>query len=147
MTRNAYLTLKQKQQEEANNFPMVFAFDNRQFEEAMAKLGLTAGDTDKIYSIGGGGFIRKTDSAPFEEMFERHAAEMQEAVDADATGEGFIFQMFDYELANHEYGYTGDIEPTLNALDLTMDDVKADKRLLHGLAKARNRLYQHTGFQ
>jgi hypothetical protein len=136
---NKYLILKQKHQEEVNNFPMVFAFNKKQFEEAMEKLGLTVSDTDKVYDIGGGGLIRKTDSEALNEMGKRHSREMQEAIDGDPTGEGFIFDMFSYELDNHEYGYTGEIEPTLNALALTLEEIEADEKLLHGLNKARRR--------
>jgi hypothetical protein len=91
--KNAYLALKRKHQEEVNNFPMMFAFSNKQFAEGMAKLGLTENDTDKIYSIGGGGYIRKTDSEALSEMFDRHNKEMKNAIDSDLTGEGFIFDM------------------------------------------------------
>lgn len=133
---NTYLVLKQKHQEEVNNFPMVFAFNNKQFEEAMAKLGLTATDTDKIHSIGGGGYIRKTDSAALSELLDRHDKEMKEAIDSDTSGNGFIFDMFSYELANHEYNYTGEIGPTLDALGLTIDEINACDKLLYGLKKA-----------
>jgi len=133
---NAYYELKQKHQAEVNNFPMVFAFSKQQFAEAMEKLGLTEADTDKIYSIGGGGFIRKSDSDAFGEMFKRHAKEMQEAVDADSTGDGFVFDMFNYELANHEYVLTYDVQPALDALDLTIEQVNTDPKLKHALEKA-----------
>ena len=45
--------------------------------------------------------------------------------------------MFLAELADHEYGYTGDDDDTLDALGYTMEQVMADKRLLHGFEKAR----------
>lgn len=134
---NAYLILKRKQQEEVNNFPMVFAFSDKQFEEGMEKLGLTATDTSEVYSIGGGGIIRKTDSKTFGDMLEMQKKEMDEAIEADTTGDGFIFDMFSYELANHEYSYTWDIEPTLDALGLTIDEVNASDKLLNGLKKAK----------
>lgn len=133
---NAYLALKQKHQDEVNNFPMMFAFSNKQFKEGMEKLGLQETDTDKIYSIGGGGYIRKTDSKALSELFERHEKEMQAAIDDDMTGDGFVFQMFNYELGNHEYTYTRDVEPTLDALGLTLKEVNANKKLLHGLSNA-----------
>jgi hypothetical protein len=136
---NAYLILKQKHQEEVSNFPMVFAFSNEQFEEGMTKLGLTAVDTDKVCSIGGGGFIRKEDSNSLSEMFSRHTMEKQEAISNDQTGDGFIYDMFNYELANHEYGYTQEIEPTLDTLGITADEINADTRLLHGLNKAKRK--------
>jgi hypothetical protein len=134
---NSYLVLKKKQQEEVNNFPMAFAFNEKQFEEAMEKLGLKKTDTHKVYSFGGGGICRRTDSEALRNMFDRHEKEMKEAIDNDSTGEGFIFDMFNYELANHEFGYTWDSEPTLEALGLTMEEVQANEKLLHGFNKAK----------
>jgi hypothetical protein len=134
---NAYLDLKREHQKEVNNFPIAFAFSGEQFKEAMKKLGLEPTDTDKVYSMRGtGGIYRKTDAPALREMFDRHAREMQEAIDADLTGDGFIFDMFSYELANHEYGYTWDIEPTLDALGLTLDEVSANEKLKYSLDKA-----------
>lgn len=50
--------------------------------------------------------------------------------------------MFLYELANHEYGYTGELEDTLDALGYTAEDINADKRLLHGLERATKRIME-----
>lgn len=133
---NAYLDLKRKHEQELNDFPMVFAFSDCQFKESMAKLGLTEKDTDKIYSIGGGGFIRKEDSQRLNELIERHAKEMQDAINSDENGQGFIFDMFDYELANHEYCITGDVQPALDALGLTYDAVIANDKMKHALKLA-----------
>ncbi len=136
---NAYSELKRKHQEEFNNFPMVFAFSNKQFEEGMKKLGLKPTDTDKIYSFHGtGGFYRKTDAEALREMSSRHEKEMQGAIDGDTTGKGFIFDMFSYELTNHEYDWTDDLEPTLNSLGLTFEEVNNDKKLLLALKRACN---------
>ncbi len=49
--------------------------------------------------------------------------------------------MFAAELANHEYGYTYELDETLDALGLTLDKVKADKRLRKGLNKALKKYY------
>lgn len=133
---NKYRALRDKQQKEVNEFPFMFAFNQEQFNKGMQKLGLEPTDTDKIYSIGGGGYIRKTDSEAMHKMFDRHSEEMKKAIAEDTTGEGFIFDMFNYELANHEYIITGDVEDTLDCLGLTVDEVNADERLLHGLYKA-----------
>ena len=100
-------------------------------------MGLKPTDTDKIYPIGAGGYIRKTDSAAMHEMLDRHSAEMQAAIDADETGEGFVKDMFLYELDNHEFSYTWDMEPTLDALGLTVDQVVENTKLHHGLIEAR----------
>ena len=134
---NKYQELRSKQQAEVNAFPMFFAFNQKQFEEGMKTLGLKPTDTKKIYKLGHtGGFYRKSDAPAFHEMFQRHTQEMEDAIAADPTGDGFIFDMFDYELANHEYNYTHDPEPTLDALGLTMEQIKADPRLFHGWKKA-----------
>lgn len=134
---NAYQVLKEKHQKEFNKFPFIFAFSNEQFAEGMKKLGLQPTDTDKIYSMGVGCFYRKTDAKELKELMDRHDKEMKNAMDKDKTGEGFIYDMFSYELANHEYGYTYDLEPTLDALGLTFDEVNANDKLKHGLDKAR----------
>jgi hypothetical protein len=133
---NKYRELKQRHQTEVNNFPIKFAFTNEQFEKGMQELGLAPTDTDKVYSISGGGFIRKTDAQAFGDMFKRHGAEMQKEIDADTTGENFIKDMFTYELGNHEYGYTGDLSDTLDSLDLTMDKINNSPNLLKGLQLA-----------
>lgn len=135
---NEYKELRDRQQAEVNAFPMFFAFSNKQFAEGMEKLGLRPDDTDKIYKFGStGGFYRKTDSKALHDMLDRHAGEMATAIAKDETGEGFIYDMFNYELANHEYCITYDIEPTLDTLGLTEDEVLNDERLLRGLKKAK----------
>ena len=98
---NRYRELKKRQQEEYNAFPMQYAFSNRQFAEGMAALGLTPEDTDKIYKAPGGGFYRREDSQRLKDMMDRFDRELSEAIAADDTGNGLIFEMFLYELENH----------------------------------------------
>lgn len=136
MNEYTYKQLKDKQQTEINKFPMGAAFNDKQFYEMMQKWGLTVNDTDKIVSICGGCFIRKSDKAAFDEMLERHRREIKDAVAADTTGDGFIYGMFLYELANHEYCITCNLTDTLCALGLTVDEINEDERLLHGFKKA-----------
>ncbi len=133
---NTYRQLKNRQQKELDAFPLGTAFSNKQFEEMMQGWGFAVDETDKIISIGAGCFIRKSDKEAFFNMFERHNKEMQDAIAADTTGDGFIYDMFYDELANHEYCITYDLDETLDALNLTAEQVNADKRLLHGLNKA-----------
>ena len=133
---NKYEELRNRQQKEFDAFPLGAAFSDKQFAEMMAKWGLTVNDTDKIYSLGCGCFIRKSDSEAFHEIMERHERERNDAIAADSTGDGYIYDMFRSELANHEYGYTGELDDTLAALGLTLDEINADERLSHGLRKA-----------
>lgn len=132
--KNLYLQLKSKHQEEVNNFPMMFAFSQKQFEEGMVKLGLNPEDTDKLYSIGAGGYIRKTDSQAFSELLQRHTKEHDEQMqNAD-----YVYQMFRYELNNHEYCYTYDLDETLVACDVTREMLTENQILSDMLEKAKH---------
>lgn len=133
---NRYMEMKQRQQAEFNAFLMQFAFSKQQFAEGMAALGLTPADTDKIYSAPGGGFYRKEDSQRLKDMTDRFDHELSEAIAADATGEGFIYEMFLYELDSHEHGYTGDTTDALCVLGYTAAEVLGDPRMKRGIEKA-----------
>ena len=141
---NACKQLKDKHQNEMDAFPLGAAFSKEQFEKMMQGWGLTVNDVDKICSLGCGCFIRKSDKERFLEMSARFKKEMQDAIAADKTGDGFIYEMFLYELANHEYCITYDYEETFDALSLTEKQVNADKRLLHGLEKARKKYLKNS---
>jgi hypothetical protein len=137
---NRYTALKDRQQKELNAFPLGAAFGNQQFAEMMYEMmykwELTETDTDKIYSIGSGCYLRRSDSQAFHEMLERFDREIAAEIAGDPTGDGFIRDMFYAELANHEYCITYDLTDTLYALGLTLEQINADKRLVRGLQKA-----------
>ncbi len=127
-----YSELKHKHQAEVDAFPLGFAFSDSQFAEMMAKWGLTPDDTDQIYHIGMGGYVRKSDADAMHEMFERHTAEHEAAMQDDE----YLYSMFNYELANHEYCVTYDVTDALEALDLTLEEVNANPRMAAALKKA-----------
>jgi len=130
---NAYIDMKNRHQLEVDGFPLAFAFNKKQFAEGMRKLGLSPNDTDKVYRLNNtGGYYRREDAESLNEMIFRHAEELQEAIDGDTTGEGFIFQMFNYELANYEY----DESAALQALGITDEELSGSEPLRHGLALA-----------
>ncbi len=129
---NKYEEMKARQQEEVNASPIFFAFGKTQLIEGMKKIGLSETDTDKICHIGGGGYIKKTDLPTLKAMFARHREERAEAVKADATGRVFIFDMFYTELNNHEFGYTGEYDDTLEALGYTEEDLDSNPALREG---------------
>ena len=137
----SYRELRDRQQKEFNELPLGFAFSDKQFDEMMEKWGLDPEkDLDKIYRVPGGGFIQKKDHEHFHEVLDRHNVEMEAAKAADEDGTGFLYQMFKYELDNHEYGYTGDFEDTLDSLGLTWEEVAASPRLLKALDKASSEI-------
>ena len=133
--------MRTHQQKEVNALPIQFAFNQEQFREIMKGWGLRPKmDLDKIARIPFGGFIQKKDSPLIRETFARHRRELQAAIDADPTGEGFIKDMFFSELENHEYSYTGSAEETLDSLGLSFEDVAADPRLARGLDLAEGEI-------
>jgi len=131
-----YIELKKRQEKEFNNFPMIWAFSKEQLKKGLEKFGLTLEDKNKLYSFGGGGFYLKTDSKKLRDLSVKHKKEFKQAIENDKTGEDFIFEMFKYELSNHEYLVTGDIEDTLDALCLSADDIEKNENLKHGLKLA-----------
>lgn len=144
---NKYAEVKNKHQERVNKFPMKFFFSEKQFEEAMNGLGFTKDETDKVLSIPGGGIIRKTDAEAYEKMFEDIELEEKRNIEADKDGTGYIADMFEYELNNHEYGYTYNAEPAIEALGLTFEKIENNKALLNGYKIALKKIKEFQNLQ
>ena len=132
---NKYTELKDKHSKMVNEFPMAFAFSDKQFEEAKDKLGVKS--NDELLSIPSGGMIRKTDREAYTSLFRTINQEDNEAEKDDE----YLYQGFLYELGNHEYCYTGDPEQTLDCFGLTIDEVNSDERLKRIFKKARDKYY------
>lgn len=137
---NKYDKVKQIHQKRVDDFPLGFAFSNKQFKDMMEKWGLSENDTDKIYSIGAGGFIRKTDLEEYNKMWDEMRKEIKDLIEQDKTGEGFIKDMFVSELENHEYCITYELDDTLDALELSYDQVMSNPTLKYGLELAKKEI-------
>jgi len=81
----------------------------------MEKLGVTDAQKE-LYSIGGGGYIRKSDSKALSDLVIRLDAEMKTAME----DKQFMTDAIRYELANHEYCITHDPTQTIELLDIDM---------------------------
>jgi len=107
-----------------------FAFSDKQFKEGMQSIGLEQSQKDKIFSLGStGGFILKEKSKPFHALLLRHSQEQKQR----QKDEKFLLDSIVYELRNHEYCITYDVTETLEALELTEEDV--DKEILKKACK------------
>lgn len=139
---NLYIEMKQRHQAEFDAFPMFFAFTQESFDKGMKKLGLEPSDLrepdwrKQVCPITGGGFIRRSDAEKMQKMLVRHRTEIKEAIEADKSGDSFIYQMFRYELANHEYGYTQDAVDVLDTLGITYEMMEENPALKSGFLKA-----------
>ena len=121
-----YAELKNKIQGEINDFPIEFAFNTKQFEKAIARLGAKKEECCTIWS---GGIIRLTDRKAFFEMTSRHNTELDEAMKED----DFMVDAIHYELGNHEFCITNDPADTLETLGISLEDKRTLK--LFGLAE------------
>ena len=140
--------LKKRHEQEFSALPLKFAFGPKQFDEMMKEWQLDPEqDLDKICTVGYGGYIQIKDADNFIQTQRRHNKELKDAIAEDKTGGGFIYEMFYYELCNHEYGYTRNAESTLDALGYTYNDLLKDERLMCGFEKAINKIIREDNEQ
>lgn len=118
MKRQAYLDLIEKHRKEMNDFPIAYAFSDKQLEEALEKLGAKKEECVSIY--GHGDVIKKSDVPAFKDMLKRHK---QEVLDAMKDPE-FAEAAFLYEMDNHEYciNWSGD-EDVLGCFYMEVEDL------------------------
>lgn len=102
----AYLDLQKKQREEMTAFPIAYAFNAKQLEDALAKLGTTKNEC--VTYFGHGDILKREDVPSFEAMLMHHDQEMKEAM----KDEEFAVAAFLHEMYNHEYAinYDGDAD-------------------------------------
>lgn len=117
---NTYAEMKKRHQEEVNALPIYWAFTEERFDEVLKELGLTKNDTDKLCNTFGGGFCLAKDAQMIADTLARNFKEVEDAIQADETGDGFIKDMFLYELRDHEYG------PAPDFSDATLSNVTRD---------------------
>lgn len=128
---NRYESVKRKNSEQFNKFPMFFAFSEKDLEEGKETLGVT--DNKDLLRISSSGFIRKKDHEAFNKMM----SDLDANITAHYDNSDFLYDMFYYELANHEYGYTLDLTDTLGALGLTLEEISNNPKMNEALTKAK----------
>ncbi len=124
--KDSYIILKEKQQKEINDLPIYWAFGDKQLEELKQKLNIKNDDElkEKCCAICGGIAFKK-DIDKILDTFKRLDEEMHEAYKNDE----FLQKAFEYELLNHEYVITYEIEATLTALGITQKEYTEDERI------------------
>ena len=110
-TKETYGQMMQRHEEEFGEFPIVFAFSDKQLEEGLEKLGATK---DECTSVAGGGIIRRSDAEALNALMKRLDDELTTAMLDDE----FLIEAMKYELDNHEFGYTGDWRDAVEALGI-----------------------------
>lgn len=136
--KNSYSMFKRKHEAFLNSYEFIFyAFSKEQFTEGMKKLGLNNSELDKINSIGSGGYILKSKSDEFLNMFNSFSEELEE----NMKNYEFLVDAFKYELANHEFGYTYDYTDTLNVFGLDYETLTKEQH--RALIQARKEILKN----
>lgn len=122
-----YLELHKKNQELFNEFAndhliWIIAFSESKMIAELDKHNLKPED---VTSIGGGGFIRKSDIKLYNELYKKMSNVIAEIKDNKQD----LKDAFIYELGNHEYCITYDLDDTLDALNLTREDLQNDPEM------------------
>ena len=134
-----YLELKNNNQKRFYDFSekhiyWIFAFSSKEFENKLKEHGLTK---DEITSIGAGGCIKKENRELYlNEMNRLNNYDPFKQIIHDDDDE--VKKAFIYELANHEYCITYNVDDTLDALGITYDELTNDERLKRILKEAVN---------
>lgn len=140
--RNSYKELIDKQMAETNSFPVKAANNNEQFEKIVNEWNLSFDEnSDNYYGkqlipVGLGMFIRKKDVKAFNDMLNRHREEHLKAIKEDKTGDGYIYDMFIYELQKHKYQYTSRVDEVLQTLNVSIETLLQNTVMSQALIKA-----------
>jgi len=136
---NKYVEFKTKKSNDFDKIPCFFAFNNEQMERGKKKLNIT-NNNELVIIQGTGMYMIKSDKNLLDEFYSKYEKEFDNLIKEDQTGEGFITDMFYYELNNHEYSYTGRIGEALDCLGLTRKQIKETPNLLAGLKNALEKI-------
>ena len=137
---NRYKQLRDQLQKQYDALPIKYAFSEMQFKNILKEFETEAGERVRLLHIGHGAYILAQDEKLIDEFLERSNRELSEAIKDDE----FLYDAFNYELANHEFCYTDDITDTLDALGLTWEQIKDDKRIMRILKKACENQYDNA---
>ena len=131
--RDEYLELQKRHQKELEEFTIAYAFNDKQLQEALEKLGATKEECVTVF--GHGDIVKRTDAKALIKMLERHTKELKQKLKDDPE---FAYEAFLYEMDNHEYAinWSAD-EDVLACFSITFDDIRK-WGLHHVYDQARN---------
>lgn len=118
--RDEYLELQKRHQKEFEDFPIAYAFNDKQLEEALEKLGATKEECVTVF--GHGDIVKRTDAKALVKMLERHTKELKQKLKDDPE---FAYAAFLYEMDNHEYAinWSAD-EDVLACFSISFADIR-----------------------
>ena len=138
MKKQTYSEFAKRQQQELEDFPIAYAFNKEQLEQALEKLN--AKKEECVTVFGHGDIMKKVDVPAFYAMLKRQKEEMYEAL----KDEEFAEEAFLYEMDNHEYAinWSGD-EDVLACFSLT-EKMLHEMNLTGAYSRARKKHMDHA---
>lgn len=132
MLAKEYWDLKKKHEQELSDFPIAFAFNDKQLQQALEKLGADISECCTV--LGCGDIVKKTDAKDLLAMLRRHEDEIVDLIRSDKE---IAYETFLSEMDNHEYAinWNGD-DDVLGCFNLTYDDL-VDFDLVNEYNRAR----------
>ncbi len=130
-----YTEFKEIQAKELNEFTSKYcfwAFSRDQLSKKLQELGITEEEMQKKYISFYGGAIRADKVAEYKKLADKHRRQLSE----NMKNSDFAYSAFLYELNNHEYGYTYNGIPAVEALNLTIHEVADNLTLNRAYRKA-----------
>ena len=139
MKRQEYLDLQKRQRKEFEEFPIAYAFNDKQLEEALAKLGATKEECVSVF--GHGDIVKRKDVNKLIALLENQREELLQRMRDDAL---FAEEAFLYEMDNYEYAInlSGD-EDVLNHFGITFEKINC-WGLQHAWTTAKRRHMEHA---
>lgn len=104
MKRQEYLDFKKQQEKEFAEFPIAYAFNEKQLEEALEKLGATKEEVITVF--GHGDVVKCEDAKALIELMGRHVGEMkQKLIDDPEFAEAAFLRIYVYGMYEHKEPY------------------------------------------
>ena len=134
-----YLDLKRRHEKELERFPIAYAFNDKQLEEALEKLGATKDECVSVF--GHGDIVKRENAKTLVDLLERQREELLQRIKDDPI---FAEAAFLYEMDNHEYAinWTGD-EDVLDCFGITFDNIR-EWDLEYAWSMARRKHMEHA---
>lgn len=139
MKKQEYLDLKKRHQQELEDFPIAYAFNDKQLREALEKLGATK---EECVSVFGHGDIVKRENV--DALFALLDNQREELLQRMRDDEDFAEAAFLYEMDNHEYAinWSGD-EDVLDCFGIKFEQINR-WGLQRAYRQARERHMKHA---
>ena len=139
MERQEYLEMQKRHQKELEDFPIAYAFNDKQLQEALEKLGATKEECVTVF--GHGDIVKRENAKKLVKLLEDQREEMLQRIKDDPI---FAEAAFLYEMDNHEYAinWSGD-DDVLACFGITFDHINR-WGLQYAWSMARRKHMEHA---